>query len=75
MQKLYELTRKGGLALPNVELYNIAFERISQKLAKHWAMGNLIGCESNPILHHSRVVVTQDAQDIPIQTRLCLYLE
>lgn len=83
MQKLYESRRKGGLALPNVELYNIAFKMVN--LAKHWGsygshlgwsqiekeitaplkpietllqnvVGNLTDCESNPILHHSRVV-------------------
>lgn len=42
MQKLYEPRRKGGLALPNVELYNIAFEMA--KLSKHWAdCGSLLG--------------------------------
>ena len=35
MQKLYDPRSEGGLALPNVELYNIAFEMA--KLAKHWA--------------------------------------
>lgn len=83
MQKLYESRRNGGLALPNVKLYNIAFEMA--KLAKHWAsygshlgwthieeeirapskpietlsqnvVGNMTGCDGNPIFHHSRVV-------------------
>ncbi len=35
MQKLYDSRHEGGLALPNVELYNTAFEMA--KLAKHWA--------------------------------------
>lgn len=34
VNKLYAPRDKGGLALPNVELYNISFE--VAKLARHW---------------------------------------
>lgn len=35
LTKLFTTTERGGLALPNIELYNIAFERV--KLCKHWS--------------------------------------
>lgn len=42
MKKCYDPRSKGG-ALPNVELYNIAFEM--SKLAKHWGRNCFcVGC-------------------------------